>query len=160
MTTTPGMITTEMLNERVAKSKSLNIVFTAIPEMGHFIPLMRLAAACKEKGHKISFLAFQYNADRCRKMLKQTEIDDVPIEFPDPGYTREEITVGVGNVGTSRAVMFGGTEGAIEPIKRKLQEWKPDLVVSDFMGWHFVAAADELGIPVIVQCPLPLLVGA
>ena len=120
MTSSPDLITEELLEARIAKSKNLKITFSAMPEMGHFIPLMRLAAACKQRGHTISFLSYSYNADRCLKMLKQTEIEDVPIEFPDPNFSRDDFMYGVGHQETGNKIFYGGTEVVIEPAKKKL----------------------------------------
>lgn len=112
--TTPT-ITHDMIAERVARSKKLRLIFTAVPEMGHFIPLMRLAGAARDAGHDVSILAFKYHEEKCINMLKQSDMEDVPIEFPDPGYTRHEVTVGVDYKTTGKKKMFQGTEGAIEP---------------------------------------------
>lgn len=42
---------------------------TAVPEMGHFIPLVRLAECLEKAGHRITFVTFNYKRDRCDTMI-------------------------------------------------------------------------------------------
>ena len=94
--TTSSIITDEMIEERVAKSKSLRIALCAVPEMGHFIPLVRLGKALADRGHTVSFMGFKYHEEKMKNMIATSEID-APCFFADEkeNYTRDELTKGI-----------------------------------------------------------------
>ena len=90
------MISNEAIDARVQKSKCLRIAFCCVPEMGHFIPLMRLAAAVREKGHTVAMFGMKYHHDKCRKFMDASDLEEVVLTCPDePAYTRHQVTVGV-----------------------------------------------------------------
>lgn len=55
------MISDNDLEARISKSMNMKIIMTAIPEMGHFTPLMRLGKYLGDKGHEIHFVTFAYH---------------------------------------------------------------------------------------------------
>jgi hypothetical protein len=44
----------------------------------------------------------------------------------------------------------------IPEAERKLKELNPDLVISDVIALYIIPAADKLGIPQVIQNPLPI----
>jgi UDP:flavonoid glycosyltransferase YjiC (YdhE family) len=134
-----------MIEERVAKSKNLKIALCAVPEMGHFIPLVRLAKALADRGHTVCFMAFKYHEDKIKTMIKNSELE-AECYFADEkeNYTRDEITQGIESRkdGVKRKMLEG--IGAMVPNVKEIfkNHFRPDIMVSDLMGFTFYMAAD------------------
>jgi hypothetical protein len=62
---------------------NMKIIMTAIPEMGHFTPLMRLGKYLADKGHEIHFVTFAYHKQKVENMIKTTEVKCQPHFFDE-----------------------------------------------------------------------------
>ena len=84
------LITAEQLQVRFEKSKQLNIAIVALAEMGHYIPMIRLASALESANHKVTIFSNNYNKDKATKMKDQNDIKG-ELVFPDEslGVSRE-----------------------------------------------------------------------
>ena len=49
----------ENIEERLLKSKNLNIVCCATPNYGHMFPMSRIAIALKERGHTVHVVSMK-----------------------------------------------------------------------------------------------------
>ena len=116
-----SLITDEMIDERIRKSKNLKIALCAVPEMGHFIPLVRLGKALAERGHKVCFMGFKYHEEKMKKMIATSEIE-AECFFADEAenYTRDELTNGIDSRkdGVKRKMLEG--IGRMVPNAKKL----------------------------------------
>lgn len=151
--------TDEEFEARRGKSKSMHVIISAMPLMGHFIPLVRLAEALEARGHNVTFLTFCFNAERCEIMLKRSGLQ-AAIEYvdtPEEGYTYQDLEEGMGRKKGSKLAATG-VEIFKPTIKEKLEALNGDLLIGDFMGACLIEVADSIGLPAIVHCPMPIQV--
>lgn len=64
----------ERLIAKLAKSKKMRIALLVIGEMGHAIPIIRLASALEERGHEVAIMTFSYAKEKAEKMMKQNNL--------------------------------------------------------------------------------------
>ena len=48
----------------IAKSKNMKVALVVIGEMGHVIPIVRLASALEERGHQTTIMTFSYAKEK------------------------------------------------------------------------------------------------
>lgn len=45
--------------------KSMKIVITCTPEMGHFIPMSHIGEELAQRGHTVIFITMKYGGEKC-----------------------------------------------------------------------------------------------
>ena len=171
------IVTDSIIEKTTKKSHQMHIAFCCIPEMKNIIPLMRIAAYLRsisveekfntgQKNYKISFLTFSYKEKQLREIWDHFGLKDCKLEFCDDlgknvnrkdRWPREAIIRGKAH--TEDRQDHGQFHG-VEVLKPDIESWfsqkKPNLVVTDIMGFIFGHVADSMRIPVVVNCTMPL----
>lgn len=119
--------------------------------MGHFIPMTHLADALMEAGHTVFFVSNEdsYNDHKGSKIL-------TAIGCENQIFTKD---------GIDRKAFFKKPEKFMEnPQEEFFEHWsgfaieeikkiKPDIIVCDFVSRAGILAADEMGIPCVINIP-------
>ena len=130
----------------------MKIVAIALPEMGHFIPVLHIAEELASRGHEVSVLTAEYGKEKCTPMIEsagctavftQDGMDSVTL-LPDEKKINNQTT-------DERYQKFTPF------LENELSKLKPDIAVIDFFTVSGLDACDNLSIPVVVNYPLPLL---
>lgn len=89
-------------------------------------------------------------------MITQTELD-IGLHLIDVN-SRDDILHGLGyaETGNKRGPFQGIYEELTPQIDKFLDEIKPDVMIADVMAFCFGLRADERGLPLIMNVPLPL----
>lgn len=143
---------------RIERSKNLKIAFIVFGEMGHFIPLARLANALEERGHSTVFLSASYGREKALKMMDQNGIKGkliTPDSFTRCMFMYQKPKEEVGPSEMPLNTMMNN-EKFINLFVDELKKEQPDLVVSDFYSTFGQDAGDRCGLPVVVHGMLPL----
>lgn len=123
--------------------------------MGHVIPCVRLAKALEANGHTVHFLVCAYAKEKAEKHFANEDNTIIPHYLGR--YSRAQFFKGWEH----RASDLGNANlhvdsEVINDFYKVLAEIKPDIVVNDFYSTFGMAAADKLGIPVVINSPGPL----
>ncbi|WP_436530609.1 glycosyltransferase [Actinoplanes sp. HUAS TT8] len=134
----------------------MRILFVAAPLQGHLLPLVPLAAACRDAGHDVVLAAGNFPQDvlglrtagiGARFSLPRSAIR---VALRHPGLARAEMrgTAGVGMVGE----LFGRANLAlIAPLLALAERERPDLIVYEPLTEAGAIVAGRLSIPSVLQ---------
>ena len=131
----------DTLEQRIQKSRSLNIVLVSIPNMGHLSSIGHIGEAMKERGHNITVISMDNAKGRemCPKMFDRMGI---PYKLT-PAISHEDVT-------KFEYYLAPWKDGCLEAIK----EINPDLIVCDVLSASI--GADQLGIPFVINVSIPI----
>lgn len=146
----------------VEKDPRLKILIAVIPAAGHLNPLLAMALALRDRGHEMLFVTGLSKRDLiashgfgCATILQGTcdtmEQLNKPLGKAQNNFTPRAIHKQVKNI--LRAVRAGVSE--CEVIA---QEFKPDLVISDFSTPVGSALAKRLGLPWVTVTQSPFCI--
>ena len=120
-------------------------------EMGHFIPMVRIASALEEAGHTTVMISCNYSKTKAENIHKQNNIKG-KIIFPDDISRCEFYHCCKAEDYTGMTYDTCMTQ---EPYLKKfhdaLEKEDVDLVVCDFFSVMGQVAADRLGLPVVLS---------
>lgn len=134
----------------------MRIVFVAAPLQGHLLPLVPLAAACRDAGHDVVLASGGFPADvlglrtagiGARFSLPRSAIRTA---LRHPGVARAEMrgTAGHAMVGE----LFGRANLAlVEPLRELAERERPDLLVFEPLAEAGAIVAGRLSIPSVLQ---------
>ena len=133
----------QIIQERIAKSKCMTIALMAFGEMGHLIPLCRIAKALENAGHTCHILTFKYAQDKLTNFAKTAGLK-AKWHFPSE-ITRFEVLKGIGH-GEDEKV-FPAMKGAadqrvVDVFCESILKIEPDLIVGDFYSTFPSLVAD------------------
>ena len=148
----------EVLEERFRKSKQLHLCLCAIGEMGHYIPIVRLASALELAGHKVTILGQHFAAEKCRKFC---ELNDIKGEvlFPDEplGYDRDQYFIGKEKDKSQQLFLpLGPEQEVVDCYVQAMKSCQPDMVIAEAVSHFGFKAADQLQIPTMCHLSLSL----
>lgn len=138
-----------LLNERVAKSRNLKIACVVVPNYGHMFPISHLGDLLKQRGHDVYVITIGNKEGRKRapnvcgqyglKIIytdgpEQTEMYRKPANWRDA---------------TDESYLRLWEPHCIKAV----HELNPDIVVCDFFSRNGILAADEMGIPSVINVP-------
>jgi UDP:flavonoid glycosyltransferase YjiC (YdhE family) len=134
----------------------MRIVFVAAPLQGHLLPLVPLAAACRDAGHEVVLAAGGFPPDVLG--LRTADIgarfslprSAIRVALRHPGIARAEMrgTAGLSMVGE----LFGRANLAlVEPLRTLAERERPDLIVFESLAEAGALVAGRLGIPSVLQ---------
>ncbi|MBL7257653.1 glycosyltransferase [Paractinoplanes lichenicola] len=134
----------------------MRIVFVASPLQGHLLPLVPLAAACRDAGHDVILAAGGFPPDVLG--LRTEDIGGgfslprsaIRVALRHPGLARAEMRgrAGHGFVGE----LFGRANLALlGPLQALAERERPDLIVFESLGEAGAVVASRLGIPSVLQ---------
>lgn len=134
----------------------MRIVFVAAPLQGHLLPLIPLAAACRDAGHEV-ILASGVDVPDVRG-LRTADIGGsfslaraaIRVSLRRPGLARSEMkgTAGHGFVGE----LFGRANLAlVDPLMELARRERPDLIVFESLCEAGAIVAGRLAIPSVLQ---------
>jgi len=76
-------------DERIRRSKCLNIGVICINEMGHFYPVMHISEELASRGHKVNVIVYDYNKERVMELLGRLK-GVTPHEMHD-GFSKDDL---------------------------------------------------------------------
>jgi UDP:flavonoid glycosyltransferase YjiC (YdhE family) len=134
----------------------MRIVFVAAPLQGHVLPLIPLAAACRDAGHDVIVAAGGFPPDVLG--LRTADIgasfslprSAIRVALRHPGIARAEMrgTPGYAMVGE----LFGRANLAlVGPLLALAERERPDLIVYEPLGEAGAIVAGRLSIPSVLQ---------
>jgi UDP:flavonoid glycosyltransferase YjiC (YdhE family) len=134
----------------------MRILFVAAPLQGHLLPLVPLAAACRDAGHNVVLAAGGFPPDVMG--LRTADIGTgfslprsaIRVALRHPGLARAEMrgTAGHAMVGE----LFGRANLAlIEPLEALASREQPDLIVFEPLAEAGAVVAGRLSIPAALQ---------
>jgi hypothetical protein len=134
----------------------MRILFVAAPLQGHLLPLVPLAAACRDAGHDVVLASGAFPADVLG--LRTADIgagfslprSAIRVALRHPGVARDEMrgTAGQAMVGE----LFGRANLAlIEPLEALAAAERPDLIVYESLAEAGAVVAGRLSIPSALQ---------
>lgn len=141
----------------IGKSKKLRIVTMAMGEMGHFFPITRVTAALEKAGHEVlAVFTNGYAEEKARNVLEHHGVK-APLICPE-NHPRLTLWRDLDAPDVPRDPNMDNycDERVVAPFREKVAELKPDIIVSDFYSNFPIILADQLDIPLIVNCPAPL----
>ena len=134
----------------------MRILFVAAPLQGHLLPLIPLAAACRDAGHDVLLAGGGFPADVLG--LRTADIGAgfslpraaVRVALRRPGLARAEMR---GEAGQSMVgELFGRANLAlIEPLRALAVRERPDLIVFESLCEAGAVVAGQLSIPSVLQ---------
>jgi UDP:flavonoid glycosyltransferase YjiC (YdhE family) len=134
----------------------MRIVFAAAPLQGHVLPLIPLAAACRDAGHDVIVAGGAFPADVLG--LRTVDIgasfslprSAILVALRHPGIARAEIRGTAGN--TMAGELFGRANLAlVGPLRSLAEREKPDLIVYESLAEAGAIVAGHLSIPSVLQ---------
>ena len=133
---------------------SLRVIFSTHPAHGHLNPLLPVAHACRDAGHKVLFATaprfcetVRSHGFECRPAGLDYLWSEPLVSFPeiaDAPRGPDQVRWLIERIGVPR-LHLPMAEGVLEIS----QDFKPDLIVVDFADWGGRLAADVLGIPYV-----------
>ncbi|QKW15197.1 glycosyltransferase [Verrucosispora sp. NA02020] len=134
----------------------MRIVFVAAPLQGHVLPLIPLAAACRDAGHDVIVASGGFPPDL--RGLRTADIgasfslprSAIRVALRHPGIARAELrgTAGHAMVGE----LFGRANVAlVDPLLALAERERPDLIVYEPLGEAGAIVAGRLSIPSVLQ---------
>ncbi|GAB2570414.1 glycosyl transferase [Paractinoplanes abujensis] len=134
----------------------MRIVFVAAPLQGHLLPLVPLAAACRDAGHDVTLASGGFPPDV--RGLRTADIGGgfnlprsaIRVALRHPGLARAEMRgrAGHGFVGE----LFGRANLALlGPLQALAERERPDLIVYESLSEAGAVVAGRLGIPSVLQ---------
>lgn len=128
----------------------MRILFTTIPAMGHFHPLVPLAKATQKAGHDVAFAS-------SRSIHPQIEasgftafsIDDSSAEVDRTSVVERvlQLPAGTRSLLASIEVFIGMSAKALPNLLEICKRWQPDLIVREEYEFSGAVAAEVLGLP-------------
>ena len=136
------------VEERFEKSKQLRVACLVSCEMGHFTPMVRLAAALEKRGHHVTILTNNYFKDKCVKMCEQNNIQG-DLLFPDAdlGFERMMGLNGWKGKDKGKLLPLQCDQKLADATTAALKELQPDICVVDTYMTYNQMSADSLGLP-------------
>ena len=134
----------------------MRIVFVAAPLQGHVLPLVPLAAACRDAGHEVIVAAGSFPPDLLG--LRTADIgaafslprSAIRVALRHPRIARAELrgTAGHAMVGE----LFGRANLAlVGPLLALAERERPDLIVYESLGEAGAIVAGRLSVPSVLQ---------
>lgn len=127
------------------------VLLMSTMEKGHTNPVVGVAQHLMRAGHRVGWLCIPQSAAQVRAL----GVEIVPFDPPPPP---EHITGGEALAALVRdeerlhhwikTLLLDAVPGQIEPVRRSLRAWKPDVVAPDPMLYQGVIAAHLENIPV------------
>ena len=148
--TTPNY-ESQTLEQRIEKSRHLKIVITCTPNMGHMVPSSHIAEALQEAGHEVTMITINCEKTRWQmpRLFDKMGVKCILTEGPDESVLYQMLTP---PKDSKELYVTMWQPHCVKACK----EAKPDLIISDFFGRNGIIAADEMKIPSVVNCGLPL----
>jgi UDP:flavonoid glycosyltransferase YjiC (YdhE family) len=128
----------------------MRILFTTIPAMGHFHPLVPLAKAAQKAGHDVAFASSRsihsqieasgftaFSTDDSSSEVDRTSVVERVLQLP----------VGTRSLLASIEVFIGMSAKALPNLLELCKDWQPDLIVREEYEFSGAVAAEHLGIP-------------
>lgn len=134
----------------------MRILFVAAPLQGHLLPLIPLAAACRDAGHDVIVAAGGFPGDVAG--LRTADIgagfnlarSAVRVALRHPGLARDELRGIAGQAMVGE--LFGRANLAlIEPLEALARKENPDLIVFEPLAEAGAVVAGRLSIPSALQ---------
>ncbi len=129
----------------------MRVLFTTLPQSGHFNPLVPIARALRDAGHAVAFACPTGFAP----IVEAAGFPSFPAGFEERGHPIRKLFPGVGRLeGMERAIWVGsslfiGVYGAAMAanLLTVCHAWQPDLIVRDAAEFGGCVAAEALGLP-------------
>lgn len=113
-------------------------------------PVLCIAEALGKRGNEVQVLTFAFGSD---KFQKKVEIFGSFVGLPC-AYTEQEILAKAGKDGVIPFNMQAELMKA--PLRSALRTFKPDIIVTDFMTFAPMEVAEEMDVPLVINCPAPM----
>jgi len=140
-----------IFEERINKSKCLKIVCVALPAHGHMTPISHIAEGLLDRGHDVTMVSCG-NSDGGRVVPKKCDPKGIKYVLTVEGEQPEMDMLKNGP--KAFKLMFEMWEPSLFKAVKDLQ---PDIVICDFVtGMLGALAADEMGVPSIINAPAPI----
>ncbi|BCY12199.1 glycosyltransferase [Actinoplanes sp. L3-i22] len=134
----------------------MRIIFVAAPLQGHLMPLVPLAAACRDAGHDVILAGGGFPPDLLG--LRTADIGSgfslprsaIRVALRRPGLARAEMrgTAGLGMVGE----LFGRANLAlVGPLLALAERERPDLIIHEPLAEAGAIVAGRLSVPSVLQ---------
>ncbi|MFI5495149.1 nucleotide disphospho-sugar-binding domain-containing protein [Actinoplanes sp. NPDC051859] len=134
----------------------MRVLFVAAPLQGHLLPMIPLAAACRDAGHDVVLTSGGFPPDVLG--LRTADIGGrfslprsaIRVALRRPGLARAEMrgTAGTGMVGE----LFGRANLAlVEPLLALAERERPDLIVYESLSEAGALVAGRLGVATVLQ---------
>jgi len=126
------------------ETRTMTICALAIPEMGHFLPIMQIAEELASRGHTVHVVTLCYFKEKCQKMIEDAGC--IP-KFTDENLKREDIM-------PSKDYPFGNPlvyKPHGKMVRQYLDEVKPDVCVADALEIFSLFAVDDAGVPLVIN---------
>jgi UDP:flavonoid glycosyltransferase YjiC (YdhE family) len=128
----------------------MRILFTTIPAMGHFHPLVPLARAAQKAGHEVAFASSRsihsqieasgftaFSTDDSSSEVDRTSVVERVLQLP----------VGTRSLLSSIEVFISMSAKALPNLLELCKRWQPDLIVREEYEFSGAVAAEALGLP-------------
>jgi UDP:flavonoid glycosyltransferase YjiC (YdhE family) len=134
----------------------MRIVFVAAPLQGHLLPLIPLAAACRDAGHDVLLAAGGFPPDVLG--LRTAEIgaafslprSAIRVALRHPGIARAEMRGVAGDAMVGE--LFGRANLAlVDPLQALVERENPDLIIFEPLAEAGAIVAGRLSIPSVLQ---------
>jgi UDP:flavonoid glycosyltransferase YjiC (YdhE family) len=130
---------------------AVRVLFTTLPQLGHFHPLVPVARAVRDGGHDVAFAcpaSFAAHVEAAGFRVFPAGFDDRGAPFPTvfPGVSRYPVdergpwVIANAFIGLYSAVMA-------TDLLRVCRDWRPDLLVRDTSEFGGCVAAEASGLP-------------
>jgi len=129
----------------------VRVLFTCLPFLGHFHPLVPLARALEAAGHEVAFATGQTLCP----LVAATGFRTVPMGFDPQGRGWFDLFPHLLTIpsGPARTAWFEGrifgfmAECAVPDLLRLAARWRPDVLVREPWEYGGCVAAERLGVP-------------
>jgi UDP:flavonoid glycosyltransferase YjiC (YdhE family) len=128
----------------------MRILFTTIPAMGHFHPLVPLAKAAQKAGHEVAFASSRSIGSQIEASgFTSFSTDDSSAEVDRTSVVERvlQLPVGTRSLLASIEVFIGMSAKALPNLLELCKRWQPDLIVREEYEFSGAVAAESLGLP-------------
>ena len=134
----------------------MRIIFAAVPLQGHLLPMVPLAAACRDAGHDVLLASGGFPPDVCG--LRTADIgarfslmrSALRVMVRHPGLTRAEMR-GVAGTRMAGELFARANMSVVEPLQALAERERPDLIVFESLTEAGALVAGRLGVPSVLQ---------
>jgi len=125
-----------------------SIAFCSVDFVGHAFPLLNLAEALAKRGHSCTFVVADYAGKDWKDKVAKA---GCTLQLLQTGKAKSEMEMNPGGLIPFLYVLKYTSQSARDVLARL----RPDLVVADFCTFAAMEAAEELGIPLVINSPSP-----
>uniref|UniRef100_A0A7S1EYL2 UDP-glycosyltransferases domain-containing protein n=1 Tax=Noctiluca scintillans TaxID=2966 RepID=A0A7S1EYL2_NOCSC len=143
--------------EIIKEIQQLKVMCISTPEGGHLVPMVQVAIALAERQHEVQVVTCAWAGTKMAERCRKSGCTFVGVaEHVQGAETGQGRAAELAKAGMPLAMFFHYNDEMKAEVRAHMEQWRPDIVVADFITPCAWDVADELNIRVVVNFPGPL----